>query len=94
MNFTLIQVTSSKDGMVKGVWVQHHVGGTLETATEAAIRTEAANGNKQDIAVVTHDSTMCLNGAIRCTGTKRLDEKRITVAPSPYGRWSDDWPNH
>lgn len=92
MNFSLIQVTSSKDGMVKGVWVQHHVGGTIETATQAAIRTEAANGQKQDIAVIPHDSTLNLNhGSVRCTGAKRLDTKRVTVAPSPYGRWPDDW---
>lgn len=93
MNFTLISVTSRKGSQVKGTWVQHHVGGTLDTATEAAIRTEDANGNKLDIAVIPHDSAMNLNGTIRCMGADRLDTRRIILPPSPYGRSSDDWPN-
>ncbi len=95
MNFTLIQVTSRQGSKVKGVWVQHHVGKTLQTATEAAIRTEAANGNKLDIAVIPHESTMSLNGAIRCTGAERLDQQRVIPDnPLGYGRWPDDWPSH
>jgi hypothetical protein len=96
MNFSLIQVTSRKDNQVKGVWVQNHLGGTIESATAAAIRTEEVNGSKLDIAVIPIDNGLSLCSTVRCMGAERLDQQRITPAPNPhgYGRWSDDWADH
>lgn len=54
--FSLITVSSEKDGFITGYWIQDHVG-TLETAKAAAIATEKVNSNKIDVAVVEQVST-------------------------------------
>lgn len=51
MKFSLINVSVEHDGMVDGNWIQDHTG-TLETAQEAARKTERANGNMIRVAVV------------------------------------------
>lgn len=52
-NFSLISVSEKHpDNRISGNWVQDHVAGTLDSAIAAAKRTEGANSNKIDIAVV------------------------------------------
>ncbi len=90
MNYSLIQVTSTKGNQVKGVWVQNHVGKTLESAIEHAVLTEQANGNKLDIAVIRENTTLTTLNP-RCLGAERLDTRRITPRNDGYGQWADDW---
>jgi hypothetical protein len=49
--FSLINVSSEKDGSVSGYWMQDHIG-TLESAKRVAEETEAVNGDSIDVAVV------------------------------------------
>jgi hypothetical protein len=81
-NFSLVHVQKLEPidswmtpGRIKGLWVQNHVGGTIETATAAAIRTEEANGNRLDIAVVPSIITILNYDTIY--NLERLDEQRI-----------------
>jgi hypothetical protein len=39
------------DGNVYGSWIQHHVGGTIESAKKVAEDTNAVNGNRLAIEV-------------------------------------------
>jgi len=78
MNFSLIQVTDREDGKIEGIWVQDHVGGTLESATQRAIATEAANGNRFDIAVVERIPFEGGPYYDKLHGLTRLDTQRIS----------------
>jgi len=49
--FSLINVFKRDGNKVSGSWLQNHTG-TLETAKQKAKSTEAANGNKIDVAVI------------------------------------------
>ena len=52
MTYSLITVhVRAPGGYVSGYWVQDHIG-NLESAKETAVRTELANSNKVEIAVV------------------------------------------
>lgn len=51
MKYSLVNVMKEYDGLVDGVWVQHHTG-TLGTAVKAARETEQANSNRITVAVV------------------------------------------
>lgn len=51
MKFSLINVRHQHGDRVEGNWIQNHVG-TLESAEEAARRTEAVNGHRITVAVV------------------------------------------
>lgn len=52
MKFSLLNVyRTNADGTVDGYWIQDHIG-TIETAKEMARKTEAANSNKIQVAVV------------------------------------------
>ncbi len=71
--FSLIQVSSEKDGKINGWWVQDHVG-TLETAKKAAEETEKANDDKIEVAIVSqlNTTTPLLDGIF--TDLDRLDK--------------------
>lgn len=78
MKFSLIVVDKTRnDGHVDGSWVQDHIG-TLESAIQAAIDTELANGNKIDIAVV-HQIDHDVHGDPSRIDLARLDHRRIEV---------------
>jgi len=50
--FSLINVyQTNSNGTVNGSWIQDHIG-TLETAIERAVETNAVNSNRLDIAIV------------------------------------------
>lgn len=51
MVYSLLNVTSEKDGLVSGNWIQDHHG-TLESARKLADETEAVNSHGIDVAVV------------------------------------------
>ena len=51
MTFSLINITESSGPLISGYWIQNHVG-TLASAIVAALATDAANGNRIDVAVV------------------------------------------
>ena len=51
MKFSLINVSRQTGDRVSGNWIQDHIG-TLDSATAAAQRTEAVNGNRIVVAVV------------------------------------------
>lgn len=54
-SFSLINVCSrNPNGRVNGYWIQNHTAGTLASAKEAARRTEAANSNQIEVAVVAY----------------------------------------
>lgn len=82
MNYSLVNVQPlqpidswMQPNRIKGIWVQDHVEGTLESATSAAKRTEEANGNRLDIAVVAAiGSTPNYDTLYNLV---RLDEQRI-----------------
>lgn len=54
MNYSIVAIIqdSKEKGYVDGVWMQDHSGGTLETAIQAAIATDRANGGRLRIGVV------------------------------------------
>ena len=56
MKFSLINVVASKNNKVSGYWVQNHIG-TIESAKQKAIHTEAANSNRITVAVVEEVNT-------------------------------------
>lgn len=64
------------DGKVSGCFVQHACG-DLQYATDKAIRTEEANGNKLDIAVVEEIIGGCILTGYGFPPAKRLDTRRI-----------------
>lgn len=79
MKFSLINVTNTREnGNVDGWWEQNHIG-TLESATQAAIDTERANGKRIDIAVVDQVSEDTHGDPFRID-LVRLDQRRIEVA--------------
>jgi len=51
MTFSLINMMTEEDGKVSGYWLQDHIG-TLETARDVVRKTEEANSNEIDVAVV------------------------------------------
>jgi len=51
MKFSLINVSKTAGDRVAGYWLQDHIG-TLDSAKERAVATNAVNGNKLTIAVV------------------------------------------
>ena len=82
MNYSLVHVQPKQPfdswmqpNKIKGRWVQDHVGGTIESATAAAKRTEEANGNKLDIAVVASIGTIPNYDTLY--NLERLDQQRI-----------------
>lgn len=74
MKFSLLSVHRADGDMIEGVWLQDHIG-TLESATVAAQRTEAANSHRIDVAVVlqVNESTPPRFDVFRC---QRLDTPR------------------
>ena len=58
MKFSLINVIEQSGQLVSGYWLQDH-SGSLASAIQAAHDTEAANGNKIDVAVVDAVSSPC-----------------------------------
>lgn len=87
MNYSLVRVLPPEPidcwmqpNRIKGRWVQDHAGGTLETAIAAAKRTEDANGNRLDIAVVA--SIGQIPNYDNLYNLERLDEKRIVKESS------------
>ncbi len=83
--FSLVLVSKDHgDGKIDGSWVQDHIG-TLDSATQAAKDTEAANGNKQDYAVVSQLSGSTPNYEIK-NGLDRLDIKRIGAMMKKGGK--------
>lgn len=71
MRYSLVNVSNEKDGLVDGVWMQHHTG-TLETAIEMARATEKVNSNQITVAVVEALNNTEPNYSIRFK-LKRLD---------------------
>lgn len=75
--FSIVLVSKDHgDGTIDGSWVQDVVGADLEDAIQRAKDTEAANGNKQDYAVVKQLAGGSPNYDTK-TSLKRLDTKRI-----------------
>ena len=72
MKFSLVNVGRQRGNLVEGSWVQNHIG-TLESATERARQTEAANGNHIIVAVTEEwvSVTPMLDGY--CLPMPRLD---------------------
>jgi len=84
MTFSLIIVQKAHSeghasGTIDGSWVQDHIG-TLESATQAAIQTEAANSNKIDVAV-TDQRPGAVARLDRHCFCRRLDQKRPNTSP-------------
>ncbi len=70
------------DGKVSGSFVQHAIG-DFKYALDKAIKTEAANGNKLDIAVTEEVVGGCVLTGCGFPPVKRLDTRRITPASVP-----------
>lgn len=69
------------DGKVSGSFVQHACG-DLQYAIDKAIKTEAANGNKLDIAVTEEIVGGCIETGCGFPPQKRLDTQRIVNVPT------------
>ena len=87
---SLISVNKThSDGKVSGSFVQHACG-DLQYAIDKAIKTEEANGNKLDIAVVEEIIGGNILTGCGFSPKKRLDTRRITRAyPAPKTIWDD-----
>jgi hypothetical protein len=51
MKFSLINIAEQSGALISGYWVQNHIG-TFASAREAARATEAASGNRIEVAIV------------------------------------------
>jgi len=71
MNYSLINVSHERNGLVDGVWLQDCTGVTLEEARKRARDTEKANSNRIVVAVVESLNYSC-PGYNHRTGLKRL----------------------
>lgn len=70
--YMLLQISESKDGLVSGIHVQWCCACTLEEAAKRARKTEAANSNRIEVAVVEEFYTAyCLGKQYK--NLKRLD---------------------
>jgi hypothetical protein len=68
--FSLINVSSEKNGYVSGYWIQDHIG-NLESANVLVSETNKANNNKLNIAIVEEISST-VPGLSIYTNLKRL----------------------
>jgi hypothetical protein len=68
--FSLINISSEKNGYVSGYWIQDHIG-NLESANVLVSETNKANNNKLNIAIVEKISST-VPGLSFYTGLKRL----------------------
>ena len=68
--FSLINISSEKNGYVSGYWIQDHIG-NLESANVLVSETNIANNNKLNIAIVEEISST-VPGLSIYTNLKRL----------------------
>jgi len=71
MNYSLINVSHERNGLVDGVWLQDCTGVALEEAKKRSRDTERANSNRIVVAVVESLNYSSSNYTLR-RGMKRL----------------------
>jgi hypothetical protein len=71
MNYSLINVSQERNGLVDGVWMQDCTGVTLEEAKKRARDAERVNSNRNVVAVVESLNYSCPDYNHQ-TGLKRL----------------------